>query len=251
MNGETVFSIFNKTKRSGENPCNTWFARFPAANVVWIFHRTRVTPNQITVLSLLVGWLACFWMAYDLSHTGLIISVLLLHLAYVVDCADGQLARLRGLQGPLGEKFDFLVDAGKGVTLMAAVGLRLYWQGDSHLFAPVTLQPIHHLYWGLAGAAILGFSSLCTRMLRDDLPSAPAEASAKAGACDTQSSCCPFTSPGALAMRVGKFIHHYPGYIVFLGIFDKLEWFLPPYVFFTALYMLKSFAQISIRIDKR
>jgi phosphatidylglycerophosphate synthase len=86
-------------------------------------HRHGVKPTILTLGNLGVG----------LSAAGLIIAtdgptptiglcaLLLWHLAYALDCADGQLARVTGQASPAGKRIDILCDVGLQVALVAAV----------------------------------------------------------------------------------------------------------------------------------
>ena len=47
----------------------------------------------------------------------------------MLDCADGQLARLKGTSSPVGAHLDFLMDELKAFALVAAIAIRL-WMPD-------------------------------------------------------------------------------------------------------------------------
>src|SRR5450759_2325263 len=57
-------------------------------------YRSSITPNQITLLSMLTGISAGVMFAIG-GSTSVILGGLLLALATIFDCADGQLARLK------------------------------------------------------------------------------------------------------------------------------------------------------------
>ena len=67
------------------------------------------------------SWLAAALLVVLPGHGGLAIAVVVLELSYVLDCVDGQLARLRGTSSPVGAHFDFLMDELKAFLLVAAV----------------------------------------------------------------------------------------------------------------------------------
>ena len=52
--------------------------------------------------------------------------MVVLELSYVLDCVDGQLARLRGTSSPVGAHFDFLMDELKAFLLVGATAARLW-----------------------------------------------------------------------------------------------------------------------------
>jgi phosphatidylglycerophosphate synthase len=81
-----------------------------------------VTPNAISVTSLLVGLLAawCFWNATaPAALVGLVVYVA----AVVLDHADGEVARLTLAESPLGEWLDILVDTVVHAALVVAMGV--------------------------------------------------------------------------------------------------------------------------------
>jgi phosphatidylglycerophosphate synthase len=80
-----------------------------APAVAFVANRTSITPNAITVTSLLLG-LACagaFWL-----HTWmwLVIGAALYHLSFTLDCMDGKVARLKGNGSAIGGLLDYIFD---------------------------------------------------------------------------------------------------------------------------------------------
>jgi phosphatidylglycerophosphate synthase len=92
-----------------------------------------ITPNQLSVLSLLVGLLAawCFWRGTAAAAlAGLLVYVA----AVVLDHADGEVARLTLTESRVGEWLDILVDTVVHAALVMAMGLtaqRLVGAGGS------------------------------------------------------------------------------------------------------------------------
>ncbi|MET0423830.1 MAG: CDP-alcohol phosphatidyltransferase family protein [Actinoplanes sp.] len=79
-----------------------------------------VTPNRLTMLAGLigVGAAACFVQGGRWWLAG---GALLFHLAFVVDCMDGKLARLNGAGTLLGAWFDFMGDRLRVILCAAAL----------------------------------------------------------------------------------------------------------------------------------
>lgn len=81
-----------------------------------------ITPNQISVASLLVGLVAaaCFWNAGAVAAlAGLLVYIA----AVVLDHADGEVARLTLAESRLGEWLDILVDTIIHAVLVVAMGV--------------------------------------------------------------------------------------------------------------------------------
>jgi len=81
---------------------------------------TNITPNQLTMLSMAVGVLG--GVGYGLGRPStIVLGAVLFGLSLVLDCADGQLARLKKNGTPLGRILDGLIDY--VVTIAVFVGL--------------------------------------------------------------------------------------------------------------------------------
>ncbi|MBN1939975.1 MAG: CDP-alcohol phosphatidyltransferase family protein [Candidatus Aminicenantes bacterium] len=91
----------------------------PAASlIVRALLRTKVTPNQVTVFSFFIGLAGagCFSLG---SREGFIAGGLLVQLSSIVDCADGMLARARGMANDFGAYLDLLLDRVNEYLLLA------------------------------------------------------------------------------------------------------------------------------------
>ncbi|WP_308294243.1 CDP-alcohol phosphatidyltransferase family protein [Streptomyces sp. ST2-7A] len=77
--------------------------------VRWTAIHTRLTPDAITWLALLLGLgaAACFALA---DWRWLLLGALLYHLSFVLDCMDGKLARLTGTGSIFGAWLDYVFD---------------------------------------------------------------------------------------------------------------------------------------------
>lgn len=78
-----------------------------------------ITPNWFTTISLALGlWAA--WMFAQGDSTSLIYGVILLNISFILDCCDGQLARLSGKGSRFGAWFDYHSDKVKDGFLYIA-----------------------------------------------------------------------------------------------------------------------------------
>ena len=113
-----------------------------------LFLRTPLTPNQITVLSFLTGLLgaSCFLFG---SYGGSVLGALLLQFSTVLDCVDGEVARVKMLESPLGEWLDITLDTVVHIAIFLGVGVAV-WKQDGLAAAPL-------LGGLLAAAAFISF----------------------------------------------------------------------------------------------
>jgi len=128
-----IADVYRKTKKPRDILWNRFVARPLAAVLLVPLAKSRITPNQITFLSLATFVAAMVLLALERGHLGLVAAALVLELSYILDCTDGQLARLKHQTSPVGAHLDFLMDELKAFLLVAATGLRL-WQADGHEF---------------------------------------------------------------------------------------------------------------------
>jgi phosphatidylglycerophosphate synthase len=93
---------------------------------------TRVTADQVTLASLLVGLAGGHLFLYaDWRRNAL--GLLLLLVSDVLDSADGQLARLRGASTRLGAALDGLSDYARFLNLYIHLGIRILLAGSLSL----------------------------------------------------------------------------------------------------------------------
>lgn len=127
----------------GSDFLNAYFYRRISIPLLRFFLKTSITPNQITLLSLIFGVLSSFFFAFGKYQYSLI-GGLLVQIAMVLDVLDGEVARLKKLFSKRGAWLDVISDVIKnnfiitGVTfgLFARTGNYLIWiYGSLALFA--------------------------------------------------------------------------------------------------------------------
>lgn len=87
-------------------------------------------PDQVTALSALLSMVALVLLVAVPPGPVLVLTMVVAAAGYVLDSADGQLARLQGRGGPAGEWLDHVVDAGRQNLVHVAVLVALLrWTG--------------------------------------------------------------------------------------------------------------------------
>jgi archaetidylinositol phosphate synthase len=84
---------------------------------------TRVTPNQITTLSLVVGWVAA-WL-YASGGAAVHMGGLCFMVAFWLDHADGELARMTRRTSSIGHYYDLAAGAVVLIALFIGIGIGL------------------------------------------------------------------------------------------------------------------------------
>lgn len=130
-----IAALYRASKKKQDiNWFTEWIARPPAAVVVYAIRNTPLTPNQVTFGSAIVAAGACAMFALCPGWLWLVVAALIFEFSFVLDCADGMLARLRKIASPIGHQLDFLMDELKAMLLFGCVTVRM-WQdtGDERL----------------------------------------------------------------------------------------------------------------------
>jgi phosphatidylglycerophosphate synthase len=86
--------------------------------------RRRLKPTAVTLASLAVGLASSITLAAMGDRVGPWAALLVLlgwQLAYALDCADGQLARVTGQASPAGARVDVLCDVASHIALVTAL----------------------------------------------------------------------------------------------------------------------------------
>ena len=95
--------------REVEDPVNLWLHRPLAYGFCWLIHRTPITPNQVTVLAIGLGFAAAAcW--FEGSSSAMIWGGALLWASAIMDGADGILARAKRMQSAFGRALDGSAD---------------------------------------------------------------------------------------------------------------------------------------------
>ena len=235
-----IVAIYRASKKRHDI---NWFtehvARPPAAIVVYFLARTRLTPNQVTFLSAFVAFGACAMLVALPGHGWLIAATVVFELSFVLDCADGQLARLRKLASPLGHLLDFLMDELKAMLLIGAVAVRLWREtGDERLLI-VGLAALFCLSAGLTLTSFMRRPEYGAKPPTED--GQPAVVGGRSG-------------PIGLAISAlewaARFVVHYPQYIWICAAVDRIDIYFWAYAAVNALYLAKSLAALMLRLGR-
>jgi hypothetical protein len=116
-----------------------YFFRRGAYLILPLLFRLKITPNQVTTLSLMVGLMAAFFV----WHQHFVVGALFAIMAVFLDCCDGQIARLTDQISEFGRILDGVFDA----VWITALWLAIYFSGYFQTSSPF-------LFWLMVGAAV-------------------------------------------------------------------------------------------------
>lgn len=238
--------IYRESTKPHDALWNTYVAR-PVASILLVgLRRTPITPNQVTLAGAATFALVPAALVSAPNALGLVAATLLLELAYVLDKADGQLARLTGRTSEVGAYLDFLVDEYKALLLVGGCAVHQWLRSGGFDGG----RPLWLLV-GLAGVVLVAAATSLTTFVRREAYAgreiAPGE-SARRTESDEE------TSAVDHLKRFFGFLIHYPSWFValplleFVGAVDPMPVFLGVYLGVYLLYTGKTGLEVTLRL---
>jgi phosphatidylglycerophosphate synthase len=235
-----VVAIYRASKKRKDiNWWTEWVCRPPAAVVVYFLRNTAVTPNQVTFLSALVAAGSGLMFALLPGHLWLVLAALVFEFSFVLDCADGQLARLRRIASPLGHMLDFLMDELKAMFLFACIAYRLWHGSGDELY----------LVAGLGGLFALASGLTLTSFMRRPEYGAPPPTSEGQPAVMKR-------RRGPIGLAVSALEHgartvvHYPSYIWLVALAGRIDIYFWAYAAVNVLYLARCLLSILVKLGR-
>jgi phosphatidylglycerophosphate synthase len=236
-----IAAIYRASKKKHDiNWFTEWVARPPAAVVVFAVKDTRMTPNQVTFASAVVAAVACaMFVVMPGCWLWLVAAALVFEFSFVLDCADGMLARLRKIASPLGHQLDFLMDELKAMLLYGAVTVRLWRETSDDRLLVVGIAALFCL---AAGLSLTSFTRRPEYGAK--APTAegqPAEVGKRRG-------------PVGLVLNVvewcARIVVHYPQYLWLVAAVNRMDIYFWAYAGVNALYFAMTFLKIFVRLGR-
>ncbi len=100
--------------------------------------RTPVTPNQVTIISLIFGIASAAFFSHG-KHTYTIIAGVLYFVSTVFDQCDGEVARFKHMESDFGRIFDIIVDSIVNAAIAIGITIAIYKANGSGLTIAVGL----------------------------------------------------------------------------------------------------------------
>ena len=97
-----------------------------------LLSRTPVTPNQVTIISLILGIISGVFFSLG-EYTYTITAGLLYFLSTVFDQCDGEVTRLKQMETEFGRKLDIIVDAIVNAVIVIGITIAVYTKTGSIL----------------------------------------------------------------------------------------------------------------------
>lgn len=244
--------VYLATRKKHDQLFNTYFMRPLASGVVVLLAPTRLTPNQVTLLNLVVFVVSAALLVAFPSTSGGLIAVGVLELSYLLDCVDGMLARHKQLASKEGHLFDFFTDELKAVLLTGALSLRLFragglgadgarWRGDDPRF----------LIAGVLGVTIIASAISLTNFVRR--PEISGKETSVSAYYETVEADRHRTLAGRAAGLVTmflRFLNHYPSHLWAFALAGSLDVFFWIYITINLLYLARGWLGLFLRFGR-
>ncbi len=118
-----------------------------ATYLTWIFLHTNITANQVTFLTIFIGFLAGIMFIFG-SYEYSILGALLFQLTYFVDCCDGDIARIKNTCHSKGHYYGrlshILIDS--FVFLGIGIGVFRYSNNIIYLYLAILIMFSHIMF---------------------------------------------------------------------------------------------------------
>lgn len=125
--------LINTSGLGNDSFMDRYFTRHISRQLTRQIVRTSITPNQLTMVSLAVGLEAAGCFLFGEYGMGILGAGLLL-LSSWLDCCDGEVARLKFIESPMGKRLDIFCDNVVHIAVFFAIGVGLYGSTDKSLF---------------------------------------------------------------------------------------------------------------------
>ena len=226
-------------KRQDINWFTEWIARPPAAVVVYLLRNTRITPNQVTFLSAGVAAGSCAMLIFWRTWLGLAAAAVVFEFSFVLDCADGQLARLRKMASPVGHLLDFLMDELKAMLVLASVAVRLWLERHDPWLLVIGLAGLFCLASGIGLTSFMRRPEYGAKPITAE--GQPAEVGKRRG-------------PVGMVLNAfewaARLLVHYPQYIWLCAAANRIDVYFWAYAAVNVLYLGMSMAKIMLKLGR-
>jgi len=124
---------YTEEKRLLDKETNFWvylYVRKLSFYVTWLCLRIGLTANQVTLISLILGMLGCFFMILG-DRESTIIGAILINLWAILDCVDGNIARVLKKTNKMGWFFDSISGFILNSILLFSIAIGIYFESDN------------------------------------------------------------------------------------------------------------------------
>lgn len=225
--GAEVRQLYHASLKPSDIAWNLYVARpLAALALVWL-RRSPITPNQLSFAGLALFCAVPALFVLWPGRVGFAMAIVALEASYVLDCADGQLARLKQMTSAVGAWLDFLIDELKALLLVGGAAARLWLE-------------THDAVWLLVGMIGVGLVATATALTTFVRRPEYAGQEIRPGT-DVRGPAMPdgglVRRAAWLVVRTLRLIVHYPSWLPFVALAGLLVAALEPTRLFLVTYL--------------
>ncbi len=125
-----ILNEINKVKYEKNGIIGVFTRKHISTKISLILSKTKITPNQITLFSFIIGIVGIFFLSTG-ERINLVIAGILIFWSKIFDAVDGEIARIKRMETKTGAWLDGISDRFKENLLFFGIALGLYNQtGD-------------------------------------------------------------------------------------------------------------------------
>lgn len=251
------YEIYLATRKKNDQIFNHYFMRVLSGYTVAILAKTPITPNQVTIINLVLFIIAAVMLVVMPDFRGGLLAVLVLEISYLLDCVDGMLARHKKLASKTGHHFDFFTDEVKASALVIALGLRLSITGgygptwSAGMPSIATWPSSWFVYSTIAALFVITGGISMTKLLRHP------DMSGKEQSVEAYYETVDKSKPRSLASLVAaqvftflRFLNHYPSHIYIFALLDRFDVFFFMYVGINLMNLAQGWLSLLVRFGR-
>jgi hypothetical protein len=244
--------VYRETRKKHDQLFNLYVMRPVAAVVVAAVAKTRVTPNQVTLLNLAVFVAGAAMLIAFPSWRGGLVAVAVVEVSYCLDCADGMLARFKHLASKEGHLFDFFTDELKALLLAGALGVRAWRSGGLGIDGREwSAGDARFLLAAVAGVAVVASAvSLTSFVRRPEISGRAATVEAHYDAVETKPALSAAARAAMLLTTFLRFANHYPSHIWLWAIIGRMEVYFWIWMALNAVYLARGWMGLALRFGR-
>jgi len=138
---------YTAEKQLQDKNTNFWvylFNRRLSFYPTWLFLLLGLSANQVTLLSILVGLSGCVFFSFG-GHINFIIGAIFINTWAILDCVDGNMARLLKSSGKYGWFLDSITGLMLNALLLFSIGVGVYFNHDNFIHILLSTLKVFNL----------------------------------------------------------------------------------------------------------
>lgn len=146
MNNKNItIEELKKALKEEDSIFSIYFYRKISLRITKLLVKTSITPNQITFFSLVLSLIAAYFFIFGNYYYALI-GVLFLHLSFLFDHVDGEIARYKNLKSLFGAWFDQVTDRIMESLVFVGITIGVYINMNNYLVFIFGMLAVFNLF---------------------------------------------------------------------------------------------------------